>query len=91
LPNIPTVGDFLRGYEGVGWLGLGAPKGTPAEIIDKLNKEMTAGLADPKNIARIAELGGTVLGGAPAAFGKIISDDIEKWATVIKFAGIKML
>jgi tripartite-type tricarboxylate transporter receptor subunit TctC len=89
LPNIPTVGDFLRGYEGVGWLGLGAPKGTPAEIIDKLNKEMTAALADPRIVARIAELGGTVLGGAPAAFGKIIADDIEKWATVIKFAGIK--
>jgi tripartite-type tricarboxylate transporter receptor subunit TctC len=89
LPNIPTVGDFLRGYEGVGWLGLGAPKGTPAEIIDKLNKEMSAGLADPKIVARIAELGGTVLGGAPAAFGKIISNDIEKWTTVIKFAGIK--
>ena len=89
LPNIPTVGDFLPGYEGTGWLGVGAPKNTPAEIIDKLNKEINAGLADPKIVARIAELGGAVLGGSPTAFGKIVSDDIEKWAKVIKSAGIK--
>jgi tripartite-type tricarboxylate transporter receptor subunit TctC len=89
LPNVPTVGDFLPGYEGTGWLGLGAPRGTPAEIIDKLNREMSAGLADPKITARIAELGGAVLGGSPAAFGKIIGDDIDKWVRVIKFAGIK--
>jgi tripartite-type tricarboxylate transporter receptor subunit TctC len=89
LPNIPTVGDFLPGYEGTGWLGVGAPKSTPAEIIEKLNGEISAGLTDPKIITRIAELGGTVLGGSPAAFGKIISDDVEKWAKVIKFAGIK--
>jgi len=89
LPNIPTVGDFLPGYEGTGWLGVGAPKNTPAEIIDKLNKEINAGLADPKIVARIAELGGAVLGGPPTAFGKIVSDDIEKWAKVIKSAGIK--
>jgi len=90
LPNVPTVGDFLPGYEATGWLGLGAPRGTRAEIIDKLNKEMSAGLADPKIIARIVELGGAVLGGPPAAFGKIIADDIEKWIRVIKFAGIKV-
>ena len=89
LPNIPTVGDFLPGYEGTGWLGVGAPKNTPAEIIDKLNKEINAGLADPKIVARIVELGGAVLGGPPTAFGKIVSDDIEKWAKVIKSAGIK--
>ena len=89
LPNIPTVGDFLPGYEGTGWLGVGAPKNTPAEIIDKLNKEINAGLADPKIVSRIAELGGAVLGGSPTAFGKIVSDDIEKWAKVIKSAGIK--
>jgi tripartite-type tricarboxylate transporter receptor subunit TctC len=89
LPNIPTVGDFLPGYVGTGWLGLGAPRNTPAEIIDKLNKEMTAGFADPKIIARIGELGGAVLGGSPAAFGKIVADDIENWAKVIKFANIK--
>ena len=89
LPNVPTVGDFLPGYEGTGWLGVGAPKSTPAEVIDKLNGEISAGLTDPKIITRIAELGGTVLGGSPAAFGKIISDDIEKWGKVVKFAGIK--
>src|SRR5262249_47753646 len=89
LPNVPTVGDFLRGYEGTGWLGVGAPKSTPAEIIDKLNAEISAGLTDPKIITRIAELGGAVPGGPPAAFGKIISDDVEKWGKVIKFAGIK--
>ena len=89
LPNIPTVGDFLPGYEGTGWLGVGAPKNTPAEIIDKLNKEINAGLADPKIVARIAELGGAVLGGSPTAFGKIVSGDIEKWAKVIRSAGIK--
>ena len=74
---------------GTGWLGVGAPKSTPAEIIDKLNGEISAGLTDPKIITRIAELGGTVLGGSPAAFGKIISDDIEKWGKVVKVAGIK--
>jgi Tripartite tricarboxylate transporter family receptor/ABC transporter substrate binding protein len=71
LPNVPTVGDFLPGYEGTGWLGVGAPKSTPAEIIDRLNGEISTGLTDPKIITRIAELGGTVLGGSPAAFGKI--------------------
>ena len=89
LPNIPTVGDFLPGYEASGWLGVGAPRNTPTEIIDRLNKEIGAGLADPKIVARIADLGGTVLAGSPAAFGRLISDDIEKWAKVIKFAGIK--
>jgi len=89
LPNTPAVREFLPGYEGTGWLGLGAPRNTPPEILDRLNKEMTAGLADPKIIARISELGGTVLGGSPAAFGKIIADDVEKWVKVIKFANIK--
>jgi tripartite-type tricarboxylate transporter receptor subunit TctC len=89
LPNIPTVGDFLPGYEATGWLGVGAPRNTPAEIIDRLNKEIGAGLADPKIAARIADLGGTVLAGPPAAFGKLVSDDIEKWAKVIKFSGLK--
>jgi tripartite-type tricarboxylate transporter receptor subunit TctC len=90
LPDVPTVGDFLPGYEGTGWLGVGAPRNTPAEIIDKLNKEISAGLADPKISARIAELGGTVLGGSPAAFGKIVADDIEKWSRVIRTANIKV-
>jgi tripartite-type tricarboxylate transporter receptor subunit TctC len=90
LPDVPTVADFLPGYEGTGWLGVGAPRNTPAEIIDKLNKEISAGLADPKISARIAELGGTVLGGSPAAFGKIVADDIEKWSRVIRTANIKV-
>jgi tripartite-type tricarboxylate transporter receptor subunit TctC len=89
LPNIPTVGDFLPGYEGAGWQGVGVPKNTPAEIVDKLNKEIGAGLIDPKIIARIAELGGAVLGGSSAAFGKIISDDVERWTNVIRAANIK--
>jgi tripartite-type tricarboxylate transporter receptor subunit TctC len=89
LPSIPTVGDFLPGYEATGWLGVGAPRNTPTEIIDRLNKEIGAGLADPKIAARIADLGGTVLAGPPAAFGKLVSDDIEKWAKVIKFSGLK--
>ncbi len=89
LPDIPTVGDFLPGYEASGWQGIGAPRNTPAEIIDKLNKEIGVGLADPKINARIAELGGTVLAGSPADFGKRVSDDVEKWAKVIKFAHIK--
>ena len=76
LPDIPTVGDFLPGYEASGWQGIGAPRNTPAEIIDKLNKEIGVGLADPKIKARIAELGGTVLAGSPADFGKRVSEDV---------------
>ena len=89
LPDIPTVADFVPGYEASGWSGIGAPKNTPAEIIDKLNKEINAGLADPKIKARLADLGGTVLAGSPADFGKLIADETEKWAKVVKFAGIK--
>jgi tripartite-type tricarboxylate transporter receptor subunit TctC len=89
LPDVPPVGDFVPGYEASGFGGIGAPKNTPAEIIDMLNKELNAGLADSKIKARIVELGGTVLGGSPAEFGTIISDATEKWAKVIKFAGVK--
>ena len=89
FPDVPTVGDFVPGYEASGFAGIGAPRGTPADIIDMLNKELNAGVADAKIKARIVELGGTVLGGSPAAFGTIISDATEKWAKVIKFAGIK--
>ena len=89
FPDVPSVGEFLPGYEATGFAGIGAPKATPAAIIDMLNKELNAGLADPKIKARIEELGGTVVGGTPAEFGKIISDATEKWAKVIKFAGIK--
>ena len=89
LPDIPTVGEFVPGYEASAWSGIGAPKDTPAEIVDKLNKEINAGLADPKIKARLAELGGTVLAGSPADFGKLIADETEKWAKVIRAANIK--
>ena len=89
LPDIPTVGDFVRGYEASGFVGLGAPKNTPAEIIEKLNKEINAALADPKIKARLADLGGTVLPGSPAEFGKLIADETEKWGKVIRAANIK--
>ena len=89
FPDVPSVGEFLPGYEATGFAGIGAPKATPAAIIDMLNKELNAGLADPKIKARIEELGGTVVGGTPAEFEKIIADATEKWAKVIKFAGIK--
>ena len=79
----------MPGYEASGFAGIAVPKGTPAEIIDLLNKELNAGLADSKVKDRIVELGGTVMGGTPAEFGKIISEATEKWAKVIKFAGIK--
>jgi tripartite-type tricarboxylate transporter receptor subunit TctC len=90
LPDIPTVGDFVPGYEGTGWQGVGAPRNTPAEIIDKLNKEINAGLADPRMKARIADLGGTVFASSPADFGTFIAEYTEKWAKVIKFAGAKV-
>ncbi len=89
FPDLPTVGDFVPGYEATGFGGVGAPRNTPPAIIDMLNKELNAGLADAKIKGRIVELGGTVLGGSPATFEKIISDATEKWAKVIKFAGIK--
>jgi tripartite-type tricarboxylate transporter receptor subunit TctC len=89
LPDVPTVADFVPGYEASGFAGIGAPKNTPAEIIDMLNKELNAGLADSKVKTRIVELGGTVLGGTPAEFATILSEATEKWARVIKFAGIK--
>jgi tripartite-type tricarboxylate transporter receptor subunit TctC len=90
LPDVPTVGDFVPGYEASGFGGIGAPKSTPAEIIDRLNKEINAGLANDKIKARIVELGGTVLGGTPAEFGTILAQAVEKWAKVIKFADIKV-
>jgi tripartite-type tricarboxylate transporter receptor subunit TctC len=89
LPDVPTVAEFVPGYEASGFAGIGAPKGTPAPIIDQLNKELNAGLADSKVKARIVELGGTVAGGTPAEFAAILSDATEKWAKVIKFAAIK--
>ncbi len=89
LPDVPTVGDFVPGFEASALQGIGAPKDTPAEIVEKLNKEINAGLADPKLKARFADLGATVFVVSPADFGKFIADETEKWAEVIKFAGAK--
>jgi tripartite-type tricarboxylate transporter receptor subunit TctC len=89
LPDIPTVGDFLPNFEATVWLGIGAAKNTPAEIVDRLNREINAGLADPRVKARFVELGATALGGSPSDFGKLIADETAKWARVVRFAGIK--
>ena len=89
LPDVPNVGEFLPGFEASAWQGVGVPKNTPTEIVEKLNKEINAGLADPKLRARLADLGGTVIGGSPADFGKLIADETEKWGKVIRAANIK--
>ena len=89
LPDVPSLSDYLPGYEASGFMGLGAPKGTPAEIVDKLNQEVNAGLADPKMKARLADLGLLALAGSPAEFRRFIVTETEKWGKVIKFAGIK--
>jgi tripartite-type tricarboxylate transporter receptor subunit TctC len=89
LPDVPAVGEFVAGYEASGWSGMGAPKNTPAEIIDTLNKEINAGLAEPKMKERLTELGSTPLTLSPGDFGKLITDEVDKWAEVIKFADIK--
>jgi tripartite-type tricarboxylate transporter receptor subunit TctC len=89
LPDLPTMDSLLPGYEASVWYGIGAPKNTPAEIIDTLNKEINAALADPKLKARLADVGGTVLAGSPADFGKLIADETEKWGKVIRAANIK--
>jgi len=89
LPDIATVNDFVPGYEASSWFGIAAPKATPAAIIDTLNREANAGLADPKIRARLDDMGGMVLAGSPADFGKLIADETEKWAKVIRAANIK--
>jgi len=89
LPDIPTVDEFVVGYEASSWNGIGAPKGTPAEVINKLNKEINTALADTKMKARLADLGRTVLPGSSADFGKLIADETEKWGKVIRAANIK--
>ena len=89
LPNIPTVGDSLPGYEATSVWGLGAPRNTPTGIVERLNNEINAALADPKMKARLADLGGTMIAGLPADFGKLITDETEKWAQVIRTANIK--
>src|SRR6266516_1083121 len=89
LPDIPTVAEFVPGYEASIWFGVGAPKATPAEIVDKLNREINAGLAQPKISARLADMGGVLLSGSPAEFGKFLADETEKWGKVVRFTGIK--
>ena len=89
LPDIPTVGDFVPGFETSAWGGIGDPRDTPAEIINKLNREINAGLVDPKMNARLADLGGLVLPLSPTEYGRRIAEETEKWGKVIRFAGIK--
>ena len=89
LPDVPTVGEFVPGYEVSSWYGISARKGTPAEFIDKINKEINAGLADATMKGRLADLGGTTIAGSPDDFGKLVSDETEKWAKVIRAANIK--
>ena len=89
LPDLPTVADVLPGYEASAWYGVGVPKNTPAEIIDRINKEINAILADPKSKARLADLGASLLPGSPADFGKVLADETEKWGKVVEFSGAK--
>jgi len=89
LSDLPILGDFVPGYEASQWYGIGAPKNTSTEIIDRLNEEINASLGDPKIKVRLTGLGGTVLSGSPADFGKLIAEETEKWGKVAKFAGIK--
>ena len=89
LPDLPTVAEFVPGYEFSFWTGIGAPRTTPAEIVDKLNTEINAALADPKIKARLAKWGATALPGSVADFGKLIAEETEKWGKVVKFAGVR--
>jgi tripartite-type tricarboxylate transporter receptor subunit TctC len=89
LRDLPTVGKFIAGYDAEQWYGIGAPKGTPAAIVDRLNAEINASFADPVMKARFADAGGDPLPGSPTAFAKLIADETEKWARVIKSGGIK--
>jgi tripartite-type tricarboxylate transporter receptor subunit TctC len=90
LPDTPAVGEFVPGYEASGWNGIGAPRNTPVEIVDTLNREINAGLADPRMKARLADLGTTEFPTSPAGFGKLIADETEKWGKVIRAAHIKV-
>jgi tripartite-type tricarboxylate transporter receptor subunit TctC len=89
LPDIPLIGDAVPGYTVTGYLGIGVPKGTPTEIVDRLNREVNAALADPTVKARMAELGSEISAGSSADFAKLIAEETEKWAKVVKFAGLK--
>ena len=88
LPDIPTMAEFISGYEATLFYGVGAPRNTPSEIVNRLNKEINAGLADPKITARLAAVDGSVLVGSPADFGKLVAEETEKWGKVVKFAGL---
>ena len=90
LPDVPTIAEFVPGYEATGWTGVGAPRNTPTEIIDKLNKEINAGLADPRIKGLIASWGSQAFVSSPAEFEKLIADETEKWAKVITFSGAKV-
>jgi tripartite-type tricarboxylate transporter receptor subunit TctC len=90
LPDVPTVAETVPGFEASAWFGMGAPKGTPPEVIAVLNKAINEALADPKMQARLTELGGTAIGGTPADFGKVIQDETDKWAKVVAFAGVSI-
>jgi tripartite-type tricarboxylate transporter receptor subunit TctC len=89
LPEVPPISETVAGFAVTGWLGIGAPKGTPPEIIDRLNREINASLAEPAVVSRLAELGSDIFTGSPADFGKLVADDTAKWAKVVKFAGLK--
>ena len=89
MPDVPTIGEFVPGYEASQWYGIGAPKNTPSDVIERLNRETNAVLADPKIKARLAELGASVVSGSPADFGKLIVDETVKWAKVVKLSGAK--
>jgi tripartite-type tricarboxylate transporter receptor subunit TctC len=89
LPDVPIIGDVVPGYTVTGWLGIGAPKGTPPEVIEQLNQAVNAALADPLVKTRMAELGSDIFTGSPADFGKLIAEETEKWAKVVRFAGLK--
>src|SRR6185295_1997282 len=89
LPDIPTVGDFVPGYEASAFYGIGAPRKTPAEIVDRLNKEINVGLADPTMKARLADLGSAAFVGSPADFGNLIADETEKWSKVVRAASLR--
>jgi tripartite-type tricarboxylate transporter receptor subunit TctC len=89
LPDVPSIAEFVPGYEAGGWYGIGVPRNVPAEIVDRLNGEINASLANPKLKTRLADLGYVTIGGSSVEFGNMIAEDIDKWAKVIKFAGIK--
>ncbi|TMJ21719.1 MAG: tripartite tricarboxylate transporter substrate binding protein, partial [Alphaproteobacteria bacterium] len=90
MPELPTIAEFLPGYEASAWFGVGAPRGTPIEIVEKVNKELNAAFTDAKTTARIAELGGTPLPGSPADFGRMIAAEVEKWSKVVELSGTRI-